>query len=336
MPPFAENIPLWRQVQKTNFTRIEPLLDFLELSEEKRKRILTRPKFALNIPVRLAAKMEKNCWNDPIFKQFVPVSDELDGSFGIPEPLQDQKFRQSQKLLKKYKGRALLLTTGACAMHCRFCFRQNFPYETEEKSFQKELALLALNPTISEIILSGGDPLSLSDGSLASLFHSFEEIPHVRRIRFHTRFPIGIPERIDESFLAILQASSKQIFFVIHCNHPKELDLEVAASLKKVQKLGISVLNQSVLLKGVNDDEKTLLDLSEVLVNNGIVPYYLHLHDYVQGTGHFNVSDQRGVELIRFLQENLSGYGVPHLVREEPGQLSKTFILLNDSMKSVG
>ncbi len=325
--PFKnESIPLWRQIQRTNFNRIDSLLDFLELSEDKRKKVLSRPQFALNVPMRLAEKMEKNNLDGPIFKQFVPLIDELEESFGTPEPLQDQRFRQSQKLLKKYQGRALLLASGACAMHCRFCFRQNFPYETEEKSFEKELAHLSLNPTISEVILSGGDPLSLSDGSLASLFQSLEEIPHIQRIRFHTRFPIGIPERIDDSFLSILASSSKQIFFIIHCNHAKELDEEVLFHLKKIQKLGIPLLNQSVLLKGVNDEEETLLALSKTLVNAGILPYYLHLHDPVRGTGHFDVADARGLELIQFLRENFSGYGVPRLVREEPGKASKTFV----------
>lgn len=321
----TETIPIWRQVQKNNFTRAELLLDYLDMAPEKREKVLFRPHFSLNVPLRIAAKMEKNSLTDPLFKQFVPLQEELERGFGVLEPLQDQTFRKSQKLLKKYQGRALLLSTGACAMNCRFCFRQNFPYETEERSFKQELALLALDPTISEIILSGGDPLSLSDGSLASLFQSLEEIPHIRRIRFHTRFPIGIPERIDDSFLGILKSSSKQIVFIIHCNHPRELDEDVAHALKKVQKLGIPVLNQSVLLKDVNDEETTLLALSEGLVNAGVIPYYLHLHDPVQGTGHFDVPEQRGIELIRYLQENLSGYGVPHLVREEPGKPSKTF-----------
>ncbi len=322
----AENVPVWRQVQRTNFTRIEPLLDFLELSEESREKVLVRPNFPLNLPLRLASKIEKNSLLDPIFKQFVPLKDELDSSFGVLEPLEDQSFRTSQKMLQKYAGRALLLTTGACAMHCRFCFRQNFPYETEEKSFENELHYLRENQTIAEVILSGGDPLSLSDGSLASLFNALEKIPHIRRIRFHSRFPIGIPERIDESFLRILETSSKQVIFIIHCNHAKELDDEVIGGLKKIQKLGTPLLNQSVLLKGVNDEEHTLLDLSSALVNIGIIPYYLHLHDPVRGTGHFDVPNERGLELIQFLQKSLSGYGVPHLVREIPGNLSKSFV----------
>lgn len=174
--------------------------------------------------------------------------------------------------------------------------------------------------------MSGGDPLSLSDGALASLFQSIEKIPHLKRIRFHTRFPVGIPERIDDSFLALLASTLKQIIFIIHCNHPRELDADVVSALKKVQYLGIPTLNQSVLLKGVNDDEKTLLSLSEALVDAGVVPYYLHQLDLVEGAGHFAVSDERAIALVRYLQENLSGYGVPRLAREEPGNPSKSFI----------
>ncbi len=318
--------PTWRQIQKTNYSSFPPLFDFLELSLEDQAKIWTRPPFPLNLPARLAGKIKKNTLSDPILRQFVSLIEEQETAFGSPEPLQDQKFRQTKKVLKKYTGRALLLTTGACAMHCRFCFRQNFPYEREERQFDREIAYLKENPTISEIILSGGDPLSLSDATLSSLFEAFENIPHIKRIRFHTRFPIGIPERIDSSFLSLLQASSKQIVFIIHCNHPKEIDADVAASLKKIQELTIPTLNQSVLLKGVNDDEKTLLTLSETLIDIGVIPYYLHLHDPVTRTGHFNVSEKRGMELIRHLQENLSGYGVPRLVREIPGRPSKTFI----------
>lgn len=320
-------IPLWRQIQRQNFTRIEPLADYLELSPELRKKILDRPRFALNLPQRLAAKIAKNTLEDPILRQFVPLQEE---SLSIPgfvaDPVQDKQFRKTKKFLHKYRGRALLIATSACAMHCRYCFRQNFPYETEEKGFQEEIRLIQNDPSLSEILLSGGDPLSLSDATLASLFQAFNEIPHLKRIRFHTRFPIGIPERIDASFLDLLASSSKQIFFVVHCNHPLELDSDVRAALKKLQKLGIPVLNQSVLAKGVNDDEKTLLDLSETLINAGILPYYLHQLDPVEGAGHFDVPAERGLELTRYIQENLSGFGVPRLVREEPGLPSKTFV----------
>jgi EF-P beta-lysylation protein EpmB len=306
---------------------MEPLAQFLELSEKNISHLLATPRFPLNLPRRLAEKIEKNNLADPILRQFVPLLEERNTAPGfVPEPLQDQTFRKSKKLLQKYRGRALIVSTGACAMNCRFCFRQNFPYEKEIPGFDQEISYLQQNPSISEVILSGGDPLSLSDGTLASLFDAFEKMTHLKRIRFHTRFPIGIPERIDESYLALLSSSSKQIFFTIHCNHPRELDSDVSSALKKVLSLGIPVLNQSVLLRGVNDDEKTLLALSEALVDSGAIPYYLHLHDKVEGAAHFDVSEERGLALIQFLKENLSGFGVPRLVREEPGRSSKTFI----------
>jgi len=322
-----ESIPLWRKIQRQNFTRLEPLSDFLELSAENRKKLLDKPRFPLNLPVRLAEKIKKNSLDDPLLRQFVPLQEELQSTPGfVADPVQDNQFKKSKKLLHKYNGRALLISTSACAMHCRYCFRQNFPYETEEKGFDQELLLIRQDPSLQEIILSGGDPLSLSDVTLASLLRSLDEIPHLKRIRFHTRFPLGIPERIDLPFLDLLSSLSKQIIFVIHCNHPAELDADVIAALKQIQKRGILVLNQSVLSRGVNDDEKTLLSLSESLINQGILPYYLHQLDPVQGAGHFALPESRGAELIHYIQENLSGFGVPRLVREEPGQPSKTFL----------
>ena len=321
----ASTVPLWRQIQRENFTRIPPFLDFLELSDLNRKRVLSSPNFPLNLPRRLAAKMEKDTLDDPIFRQFVPLVDEtIDKPGFVAEPLQDSSFRKSKKLLQKYKGRALIVTTSSCAMNCRFCFRQNFPYEKETPGFEEEIALLSKDPTLSEVILSGGDPLSLSDETLASLCIAIDSIPHIKRIRFHSRFPIGIPERINETLLSIFKNSSKQIFFVVHCNHPKELDPDVVASLRKIALLGIPLLNQSVLLKGVNDDPQVLLQLSESLINAGVIPYYLHEHDRVSGTSHF--ASPRGPELIRSLQESISGFGVPRLVREQPGYPSKTFV----------
>jgi len=320
-------LPLWRKIQKTNFSRIGPLLDFLELSPTLKEQVFLKPRFVLNLPYRLAEKIQKNTLDDPILRQFVPLIDEEETTPGfVKDPVQDKTFQKTEKILHKYKSRALVITTSACAMHCRYCFRQNFPYETEIKGFEQELTYLQQDPTISEVILSGGDPLSLSDEALESLFSSLDKIGHVKRVRIHTRFPIGIPERIDEPFLNILKASSKQIFFVIHANHSRELDSDVMGALKKIQKNGIPVLNQSVLLKGVNDSEKELLDLSIALINGGIIPYYLHLLDPVEGTAHFDLPEVRAKEILKYVQENLSGFGVPRLAREEPGLPSKSFI----------
>lgn len=323
---FSEAIPLWRRVQRNNFTRIEPLLDFLELQDDFRKKIFAQPRFVLNLPLRLARKIGKNTLDDPILRQFVPLIEEQIQTPGFyTDPVQDQNFQKTKKILHKYQGRALLITSSACAMHCRYCFRQNFPYETKVEGFDEEIRYIAEDPSLSELILSGGDPLSLSDETLGRLFTSLDPIPHLKRVRFHTRFPVGIPERIDDSFLKVLGSCSKQLFFIVHINHPLELDFDVLAALKKVAFLGIPVLNQSVLLKGVNDDKMTLLALSTVLVNNGIIPYYLHCLDPVEGAAHFETLE-KGPELIHYIQENLSGFGVPRLVREEPGHKSKTFL----------
>lgn len=244
----------------------------------------------------------------------------------MTDPVGDQSFRCGPKLLHKYQGRVLLVTTGACAMNCRFCFRQNFDYDVVDKSFEVELDQIAKDPTIFEVILSGGDPLSLPNRNLASLLKKIASIPHVRRIRFHTRFPIGIPERIDDEFLKMMESSPLQIWFILHCNHPREMDEDVIAAMTQLRKRGVNVLNQGVLLKGVNDDIETLAGLYLTLVDHGIFPYYLHQLDRVQGTAHFEVEEREGVRLMEELQKRLPGYAVPKYVREIAGQPSKTLI----------
>ncbi len=315
----------WREIQKRNFTDIEKLISFLELDESMVSKVLKHPKFPLNLPERLAQKIQKKTLNNPILRQFLPLVDEtkIEKEF-LADPVSDLCFLKQKKLLHKYTGRALLLCSSACAMHCRFCFRQNFPYETEEKLFTKELEEIRQDPSISELILSGGDPLSLSNRSLQELFLHIKTIPHIKRLRFHSRFPIGIPERIDEEFLAILQTSPLQIYFILHCNHPQELDADVCLALKKIQRTAVPVLNQAVLLKGVNDDLPTLHSLFSTLINEGILPYYLHQLDKVQGSSHFEVEEKVGLALIAELKKSLPGYGVPRYVREIAGEESKT------------
>lgn len=317
----------WRQVQRTNINSVEKLINYLELDEKNALRILKHPRFILNLPLRLAAKMAKNTLDDPILKQFVPLIEENNHTLGfVSDPVGDTGVQCTPKLLQKYEGRALLLVSSACAMHCRYCFRQNYPYETESKNFEKELEQLSQDQSITEVILSGGDPLSLSDENLKNLLEQLSLIPHIKRLRFHSRFPIGIPERIDESFLALLKTFSFQYWFVIHCNHPLELDPEVLSALAKLQHLGIPVLNQAVLLKGVNDQESTLRTLFATLADNGIFAYYLHQLDRVQGSAHFEVPVARGLQLIEHLQKSLPGYAVPKYVREIAGEAAKTSI----------
>lgn len=307
----------WRAIRKRNFTDWKRLLVFLELNPADDHPVLAKSRFALNLPERLAHKIEKGRWDDPLLLQFLPTVHELKRDpFFVLDPVADRDATKTVKLLHKYQGRALLLTTGVCAMNCRFCFRQHFPYEREEKSFEKELAYISENSSLSEIILSGGDPLSLSNEVLSDLVEKLSAIPHVKRLRFHTRFPLGIPERIDDAFLSMLRASRLQTVFIIHCNHARELDADIICALKKIQQLGGILLCQTVLLKGVNDDVNTLHDLFETLANAGIIPYQLHQLDRVQGAQHFEVPLEQGRALIAALRKRLSGYAVPSYVAE--------------------
>jgi EF-P beta-lysylation protein EpmB len=318
----------WRQIQRQNFTCWKKLAGFLQLDPAHFPDILKDSRFPLNLPFRLAQKIRKNTWNDPILLQFLPVEKEKEIVPGFQaDPVGDLDARQSSKLLKKYQGRALLTCTSSCAMNCRFCFRQNYDYETQDKTFAQEIELIRQDRTLSEIILSGGDPLSLSNETLSSLIKRLDVIPHLERLRFHTRFPIGIPERIDEKFLSMLEQIRLQVFFVVHTNHPSELDAQVVFALKKIQKLGIPVLNQTVLLRGINDNISTLKALCEKLAGSGILPYYLHQLDRVQGAAHFEVSEEEGRALIAELTELMSGYAVPKYVKEEAGKPSKTGLL---------
>lgn len=317
----------WRAIQRKNFVRLPALLDFLQIQEELRLQIAETSKFPVNVPLRLAQKMKKNCLEDPLFKQFVPLIEEEKEASGFSlDPVGDCFVRKGQRLLHKYAGRCLLVTTSACAMHCRYCFRQHFDYPSR-KGFEEELSLIRKDPTLFEIILSGGDPLALSNESLNNLFCELSQIAHVKIVRIHTRFPIGIPERIDEELLRLFSHTRLQVLFVIHANHPRELDEEIFAHLKAVAKLGIPLLNQSVLLKGVNDSVETLKALSLQLIENGILPYYIHQLDRVQGSSHFEVPRAEGKQLLAALQKELPGYAVPKYVQEISGEKGKTLIL---------
>lgn len=303
----------------------EKLANFLELSTADRARIDLKPNFTLNLPLRIANKIEKQNLQDPLLCQFLPLLDEkFEHPSFVQDPTSDISFCKTSKLLQKYPGRALLLCTSACAMHCRYCFRQNFDYDTSGGLFENELEIIAKDSSLKEIILSGGDPLSLSNQTLQELLSKLAAIPHIKRIRFHSRFPIGIPERIDNEFVNILKAFPLQIWFVLHANHPKELDEDVLAAVAHLRKIGVVVLNQSVLLKGVNDSVNTLKELCERLVDHGVLPYYLHQLDPVSGTSHFHVPIEEGKRLISEIRKVLSGYAIPTYAAEIVGESSKT------------
>lgn len=309
----------WRQIQKTNLRSAKQVQDFFGLTDlEKRKFLLETPFFSYNLPLRIAKKIT-NIYNDPLAKQFLPHKDEEVKKEGFSlDPVMDKKAMCTPKLLQKYAKRVLLITTGGCAMHCRFCFRKNYPYELPHEDFEEELALISKDFSIKEIILSGGDPLSLSDKHLFSLLKKIDQMDHISRVRLHSRFLIGIPERIDLSFINNLQQLSKKIYFALHINHPRELDSAVIHAMHQLQKANVSLLSQTVLLKDVNNCANTLEELFDALCDIGCLPYYLHQLDKVEGASHFEVPVEEGKNIIEELRKRLSGYALPRYVYEEP------------------
>jgi len=261
----------------------------------------------------------------------LPVKDELFVYPGFTnDPVGDLASAIQTGVLHKYHGRALFINTGSCAINCRYCFRRNFPYSELQLGKQKENAgiqYILQNPDISEIILSGGDPLMLSDARLAKLIAQLGVIKHVQRIRIHTRLPIVLPARLTDELIDTLAQSTKKIVMVVHCNHVNEINPRVIAATKLLADKRITLFNQAVLLKGVNDNAAALCDLSEKLFNHGIIPYYLHLLDKATGTGHFEVSESAALALIIELQRTLPGYLVPKLVKEKAGAMSKQYIV---------
>ena len=287
-------------------------------------------KFPLRVPQSYINKMRHGDPFDPLLRQVFPLIDEgFDVDNFVQDPVGDQLAITSPGILQKYQGRALLLTTGACAIHCRYCFRRHFPYQDSNplaSQWQDTLNALRSNVSVSEVILSGGDPLALSDKKLANMVQELEKIPHLKRLRIHTRLPLVLPERINTELLSWLSGTRFQVVMVIHANHANELADDVSQALSSLSDINVQLLNQSVLLKGVNDSVKELTNLSERLFELGVMPYYLHLLDPVAGASHFDVSQTQGIELVKQLRNQLSGYLVPRLVREQQGEPSKTII----------
>ena len=290
--------------------------------------------FGLRVPRGFVARMRHGDPHDPLLRQVLPMGEELLETPGfVPDPLEEASARRAPQLLQKYRGRALLITTGACAVHCRYCFRREFPYSPADEErggsggrWSEALAAIAADASIEEVILSGGDPLSLSDARLTRLTGALVAIPHLRRLRVHTRQPIVLPSRVDAGLQAWLRGIPLPVVMVLHANHPNEISDEVRAACKAMREAGATLLYQSVLLRGVNDDVETLRELSCALADAGVMPYYLHLPDRVRGTAHFDVDEGAARKLIDGLAGQLSGYLVPKLVREIPGAVSKVAV----------
>ncbi len=312
------------------------LLNLLELDpkqlnlhkESFHKKHFNPQHFPLRVPRGFVDKMRIGDWNDPLLKQVLPLDAEASLADGfLLDPVSDLNAVSQKGILQKYSGRALVVTTGACAIHCRYCFRQHFPY-TEHKASKNEwqdvMTALKTNYSINEVILSGGDPLALSDQRLASLCQQIAEIPHITTLRLHTRLPLVLPERIDDDFMQWFSALAIQKVMVIHANHANEFCTVTHAALTRLHQSGTLLLNQSVLLKGVNDSLESLATLSHTLQAHHVLPYYLHLLDRVQGAAHFEVDEAQALNLMQQLRDTLPGYLVPKLVREVSGKRSKT------------
>jgi len=287
-------------------------------------------RFRLRVPRSFVDRMRRGDLSDPLLRQILPVGAELADDAGyIDDPVGERSALRAPALLQKYHGRALLITTPTCAVHCRYCFRREFPYaeqSVETPRWSEALAEIAADPTLEEIILSGGDPLSLSNARLDNLTRALAAIPHVRRIRVHTRQPVVLPSRVDEGLLHWLRASTLPMVMVLHVNHPNELDADLSAACAKLRATGVTLLNQSVLLAGINDDVEVLSDLSRRLFDAGVLPYYLHVLDRVRGAAHFAVPDERARTLAGRLAARLPGYLVPRLAREVPGAPAKVVL----------
>lgn len=288
-------------------------------------------RFPLRVPLGYLKRIEKTNPADPLLLQVLPLHAELAATSAgfTTDPVGDLAANPVPGLIHKYQGRVLLITTGACAIHCRYCFRRHFPYGEDSSTpanLRQILDYIRADTSIEEVILSGGDPLSLNNARLQALGSQLGTIPHLKRLRIHTRLPIALPERVDAGLLAWLRALPMQTIMVLHCNHAREIDPKIQQILQQLADTGLTLLNQTVLLRGINDTVAALKALSERLFDCGILPYYLHQLDRVTGAQHFEVPDRDARALVKDLGQQLPGYLVPKLVRETAGEAAKRLL----------
>jgi len=322
----------WQAIFKHSFRDPYEFCESLDLPNSfAEAAIKGQGQFQLFCPQPLADRIEHGNPNDPILRQVMPTIAEstVDSESEQRDPLSESQYQFAPGVLKKYEGRALLIVTGACGVNCRYCFRRFFPYSESPKSiadWEPSLKSIAADSSIEEIILSGGDPLSVTDGVLSELAHRLNSIKQIRRIRVHTRFPVVIPQRVCDGLLEWVASLNANVVFVVHCNHANEIDNSVKAALQKLRTANVTLMNQSVLLRGVNDHSECLIDLSRKLLDCNVIPYYLHQMDHVVGASHFHVPIEQGRQIVKEMRGKVSGYLVPRYVVEKPGELSKTII----------
>ncbi len=322
----------WRRELRTAIRSVSELCGLLGLEDAAIAREASdSADFPLLVPRSFAARMRHGDARDPLLRQVLALHREQIHAHGYTtDPLAESEFAAGG-VLRKYARRALLITTAACPIHCRYCFRRHFPYDDQlaaRNRWETALASLRASPDVEEVILSGGDPLSLSTARLAELVEALDTIDSIRTLRIHTRFPIVLPARVTASLLSLLRHSRMRTVIVLHCNHANELDdTDVLDALTGLSESAEFLLNQSVLLRGVNDTPEALRDLSSALFDARVMPYYIHLLDRVAGSAHFEVAEDEARRLMQQLRSELPGYLVPKLVRECPGALSKTPVL---------
>ncbi|MDG6882270.1 L-lysine 2,3-aminomutase [Phocoenobacter uteri] len=326
----CEEKPLWLQDLSQVFNDPVELLNYLELDpKEFEQDLLARKLFSLRVPRPFVQKMQKGNKNDPLFLQAVTSFEEFTKMVGFStDPLEEQ-HSPAPNILHKYHNRLLFMIKNSCAINCRYCFRRHFPYN-EVKSgkvvWQQSLAYIQQHPELEEIILSGGDPLMAKDSEMDWIITQLEKMPHIKTLRIHSRVPVVIPNRITETLCQRLAQSSLNIVLVTHINHANEIDDIFTQKMQLLRNANVTLLNQSVLLKGINDNAKTLKTLSDKLFSAQILPYYLHLLDKVEGASHFYIDDKKALEIYQELQRITSGYLVPKLAREIAGEPNKTLI----------
>ncbi len=321
----------WQKDMQKAFRRLEPLLDYLQLDPKDAPFALALDSaFPILVSENFASAMRKGDWLDPLLLQILPLASEENSTAGFnPDAVGDLPAQIIPGLLHKYASRALLMVSPHCAIHCRYCFRREFPYADlphSQQAWEPAWEYLRDAKSINEIVFSGGDPLFLDNRQVQSLLDSAIAIPNIHTLRFHTRLPIVLPSRMDVRLLELFKAAAsvKSLVIVIHANHANEITAPVARALVELRSNGALLLNQTVLLKGINDNAEALIALSHRLIQQGVLPYYLHQLDRVTGTAHFEVEEKRGLEIIEEMRAKLPGYLIPKYVREEAGQAFKS------------
>ena len=328
LAPDSAPPPRWQQLWRDAVRDPRELLSLLGLEDAALQvSDAAAAQFALRVPRGFVARMRRGDANDPLLRQVLPLDAEMQPMPGFSlDAVGDGAAKAADGVIRKYRGRALLVTTGSCAIHCRYCFRRHFDYAGETAAagqWREAIELIRADTSIDEVLLSGGDPWSLSTAKLAELTDALAHVPHLKRLRIHTRLPVVLPERVDAPLLAWLRALPWPVTVVLHANHANEFDTSVASACAALREAGATLLNQAVLLRGVNDSVEALVALSERSFEAGVLPYYLHQLDRVQGSAHFEVGDDEARALHAALAARLSGYLVPRLVREVAGDPGK-------------